>query len=422
MSKILFRNMALLDTVAGEFLSDHEVLVENDTIVRVSEGRSHPRGAKVIDLGGRTLMPGLIDCHIHILAPGRGGRPTAYPDRLPSYYDLHSGTVLREMLMRGFTCLRDAGGADLGHRQAVDEGLVEGPRMFVSGRPLTQTGGHADRRALGDQIDPCGCAQLQTRCRIVDGVPAMLHAVRDELRLGADQIKVMAGGGVSSEADPLDHLQFTADELAAVVDEARRSHTYVLAHVYTDEGIRRCVEAGVRTIEHGNFLSEDTARMMAEAGAILVPTLIANLVLAERGEALGLTPMQMQKLDRVLESGSRSLEIAAAAGVKMALGTDIITRSTADQPREITVRAEVLRPADIIRSATVIGAEVVRMEGRLGVVAEGALADLLVIDGDPLADLGLLQDEGAHIAAIMKGGRFYKNRLDGWSGDPPLQP
>ena len=414
MPDILLKNLALLDTVNGEVLSGHQVLVRDGLIADVEKGAINPGDADVVDLGGRTLMPGLIDCHVHILAPGRGTRTSAYPDRMWSYANIHASTVLRDLLMRGFTAVRDAAGADLGHKQAVDEGLVPGPRLFVSGRALTQTGGHGDNRNRGDLIEPCGCVHLRGGgSRIADGVANVIQATRDEIRLGADQIKVMAGGGVVSEADPLDQLQYSADELAAIVDEAKRSHTYVLAHAYTAEAIRRCIEVGIRTIEHGNFLDEDSAKLMTQAGAYLVPTLVTYQILAEQGPSIRLTPGQMEKVGTILEFGGRSLDIAKRAGVKMAFGTDLITPRTDYQTQEFTIRAEVLSPAEVIHSATVISAEVVRMAGKLGVVAPGAHADMLVVDGNPLEDLKLLQDEGAHLSAIMKGGVFYKNRLAG---------
>ena len=221
-------------------------------------------------------MPGLIDCHVHIMVPAMGGRISAYPEVLPSFQAAVAGDVLRDILMRGFTTVRDAAGADAGHREAVEQGLFTGPRLFVCGRAISQTGGHGDARSPADLASPCACVHLVGGlCRIADGVTEVRQAVRDEIRLGADQIKVMAGGGVASPADPIDQLQYSDDELAAAaVDEAGRSHTYVLVHAYTAEAIKRSVRAGARTIEHGNMIDEEAAAMMARAGAFLVPTLV----------------------------------------------------------------------------------------------------------------------------------------------------
>ena len=234
--------------------------------------------------------------------------------------------------------------------------------------------------------------------------------MRDEIRQGADQVKLMAGGGVTSQSDPIDQLQYSDEEIAAVVDEARRSHTYVMAHVYTAAGIRRCIELGVRTLEHANLIDEDAAALAADAGAYMVPNLICYDNLGKRGLELGYTPEAMAKLDDVAGAGARSLEIATRAGLKLAYGTDI-SRSPELQSDEFLLRAEVLKPADIIRSATIIGAEVVRQKGELGIIAPGAIADLLVVDGNPLEDLKLLTDQGACMTIIMKDGAFVKNTL-----------
>lgn len=407
---LVLTSLELLDPIAGTLRSRVQIIIVGPHIADVSPAGSPPSGAEVLDLGGRVVMPGMIDLHVHILAPGRG-RSTAYPDMLPSYMHVHSTIVLRDFLGRGFTTVRDAGGADYGHKLAVEKGLIAGPRLFVSGRALSQTGGHGDKRPRGDLTEPC-CAHLNSNtCQVADGVDGVRKAVRNELRLGADQIKVLAGGGIVTESDPIDHLQYSLDELRAITDEAARAHTYAFAHAYTGDAIERCLDAGMRTIEHGNLIDDKRAKMMAGADTYLVPTLIAYRALAERGASIGLSPSQMEKVQIVLAAGTRSLELARYHGVRMGLGTDLVTDSTADQPDELTIRGEVLPAAEVIRSATVIGAEVVRQPGKLGVIARGALADLLVVDGNPLADLSLLTQEGKHISAIMKAGKFFKNRI-----------
>ncbi len=407
MADVLFTNFDLLDTRAGVARTGHQVLVAGGRIAEVADGAIRARDVETVDLGGRTLMPGLIDCHNHVsnqILPGP-------PAMLPSLALATQAEVLRGMLMRGFTTLRDTGGADLGHKMAVEQGLITGPRLFVSGRTISQSGGHGDARTRADLADPCACVHLGGGIgRVADGVAEVRRAVRDEIRLGADQIKVMGSGGIASAADPIEQLQYSFGELEAAVDEATRSQTYVCAHVYPDDAIRRCVDAGVRTIEHGNLLEEETARRMATAGAYLVPTLITFRLLDRFGPEIGYSEEQMERTQIVLSAGTRSLEIARATGVKMAYGTDIGFWHEY-QAEEFLVRAEVLSAAEIIHSATIIGAEVVRMEGLLGVIEAGAFADLLVVDGNPLEDLGLLQAHGAHFAAIMKDGRFVKNEL-----------
>jgi len=411
MTDFLFKNLALLDVREGVLRSRHQVLVRGDTIAEVAEGVIDAKGVREIDLGGRTLMPGLIDCHVHI-------HPTILPPTptmLPSLITAHALKTLEGMLMRGFTTVRDAGGADAGHRQAIVQGLCKGPRLFVAGRAISQTGGHGDPRNPANQSEPCACSPYLAGFglgRIADGVGEVRKAVRDEIRQGADQIKLMAGGGVGSLADPVDQLQYSAEEILAAVDEATRSHTYVMAHVYTAEGIKRCVEYGVRTIEHGNLIDEEAARMMAEAGAYLVSNLIIYDLMAKQGRELGYPDALLAKLGDLFEVGQRSIEIAKRVGVKVAYGTDI-SRAPQYQSDEFLMRRSIQTPAEIMRSATLVGAEVVRMQDRLGVITSGALADLLVIDGDPLEDLTLMTDQGAHIPIIMQNGELIKNTLKG---------
>ncbi|MEP7207383.1 MAG: amidohydrolase family protein [Casimicrobiaceae bacterium] len=408
MPSILFRNLALLDLTRGSLESGFEVLVRGDQIAAVGKGVPSP-GADtlVLDLGGRTLMPGLIDCHVHI---HRELLPSG-PTMLPSLITAHCGKTLEGMLMRGFTTVRDAAGADYGHKRAVELGLFKGPRLYVAGKAISQTGGHGDSRSPADLREPCGCVHAFPGVgRIADGVAEVRKAVRDEIRLGADQIKIMAGGGVASQSDPIDQLQYSMEELLAAVDEAQRSNTYVMAHVYTAPGIRRAVEAGVRTIEHGNLIDEPTARLMAKEGRYLIPNLIAYKNLKEHGKRLGYPELALAKLDYVLEAGARSVEIAQAAGIRMGFGTDL-SRAPERQSEEFLLRAEIQKPVDVLRSATLIGAEVVRMEGKLGVVAAGAIADLIAVDGNPLEDLALLTEQGRHMPMIMANGSFAKNTL-----------
>lgn len=406
MPRLLLRNLALLDPVAGTVGAGHEVLVDGKTVAAVERGRIDAPDAEVIDLKGRTLMPGLIDCHVHL---NRTILPTA-PVMLPSLLTAHAGVTLKGMLMRGFTTVRDAGGADAGHRQAVEQGLFTGPRVFVSGRAISQTGGHGDPRSPADLVAPCDCVHLEAGLgRIADGVPEVRKAVRDEIRLGADQIKVMAGGGLASQADFPDQLQYSQEELDAIVDEATRSRTYVMAHVFVNDGIRRCIEAGVRTIEHGYFLDEPTARVMKETNTYLSINLLTVQVIAN-GKSLGYTDASIAKAQDVLARGVRAYEIALREGVKVAFATDL-SRAPERMSEEFLVRAEMSTPAQMIHSATVVGAEVVRMPGRLGRIVPGAFADMLAIDGNPLEDIRLLTGEGRHMPLIVKEGAVHKNTL-----------
>jgi imidazolonepropionase-like amidohydrolase len=244
-----------------------------------------------------------------------------------------------------------------------------------------------------------------------DGADGVRKAVREQMRQGADQIKIFVSGGVASPWDPLDSLQYSPAEISAAVEEAHNFGRYVLAHAYTPEAITRAVTAGVRTIEHGNLIDDKAAKLMAERGALMVANLVAYYAMKERGRSFGMSADQLEKNELVIDGGLRSLEIAKRAGVPVAYGSDLLGQLQVDQSREFLLRAEVLSPIEIIRQATLVGADVVRQTGKLGVVEPGAFADLIVIDGDPLKDLGLFQDQGAHLSAIMKGGVFHKNRL-----------
>jgi imidazolonepropionase-like amidohydrolase len=320
--------------------------------------------------------------------------------------------AMRAMLMRGFTTLRDTGGADWGMKSARDSGLFVGPRLFIAGQPISQTGGHGDFRRRTETRFACPCCSGRTwTARVADGVSEVVAAVRDELRKGADQIKIMVSGGVASQSDPLESVQYRMDEIEAAVEEATRWGSYVCAHAYTAEAIARAVRGGVRTIEHGNLIDVPTARLMAERGAYLVPTLVAYDSLKKRGPHYGLTRYSLAKNEIVLEAGLRSLELCRNEGVKIGFGSDLLGQLQNDQCNEFTIRAQVMRPAEIIRSATIVNAEIVRREGKLGEIVPGAHADLLVVDGDPLHDLSVFLGEGSRIPAIMLEGRFVKNRL-----------
>lgn len=416
MGEILFKNMKLLDPREGSLRSGCQVLVRDNTIAEVSDGAIDVGDPEVFDLNQRTLMPGLIDCHVHVTSVRLKWAMNSLHHVLPTFATAVTLDKLRQTVMRGFTTVRDTAGADLGHKEAVESGLFVGPRLFVSGRAISQTGGHGDMRSRIDHCEPCGCfhtigAMSGGMGRIADGVAEVRRAARDEIRLGADQIKVMASGGVGSPADPIHFVQYSMEELQAIVDEARRADTYVMAHAYPAAAIRRAVEAGVRTIEHGNFIDEETAVFMAEKDAYLVPTLVTYYMLSKYGRELGYPEASLAKGEKVLAVGTRSLEIAKAAGVKVAFGTDLMGEQDEHQSEEFLIRSQVLSAAEIVRSATTIGAEVLRMEGRLGVIAPGAYADLLVVDGNPLEDLTLLTGQGEHLSAIMKNGKFVKNNL-----------
>ncbi|HTY55621.1 MAG TPA: amidohydrolase family protein [Candidatus Binataceae bacterium] len=410
----LFHNAKLFDPRRDELVDGVELLVEEDRIKAVSRpdgdirDRLRADSAVKIDLRGKTLMPGLIDAHVHIFITNL---PLQALESMPlTLVAISAAALMRRMLMRGFTSVRDTAGGDFGMKAACDAGLIEAPRLFIAGMAMSQTGGHGDFRRRTQGIVDCPCrAGLHSLARVVDGVPEMVKAVRDELRKGADHIKLMVSGGVASPHDPLESLQFRVDEIEAACQEATNWGKYVCAHAYSAEAVTRAVRAGVRSIEHGNMIDESTAQVMAEHQAFLVPTLVTYDTINRHAAKIGLPPKSREANDVVRKAGLRSLEIARRAGVEIGLGTDLLGELHEEQSREFLIRQEVERPVEILRSATLINARILRRERELGELVPGALADLLVVDGDPLRDLALLQDQGKHMPVIMKGGKLFKN-------------
>ena len=411
MNRVLIENCLLFDGISDSLQESVSLLIEDDRIKEIGEGRIAAGEAHVVDAKGRFVMPGLIDAHFHALAADPDiGRL----DQMPRYLlAQHARKNLEASLMRGFTSVRDAGGADYGLALAVKSRLIEGPRVFYSGKALSQTGGHADFRTVGEEGPPlCFCGQSSNVFGVVaDGVTEVRKAARDQLRTGATQVKIMASGGVASPTDPIWNLQYSEEEIRAAVWEATSWRTYVMAHAYTPEAIRRCVEFGVKTVEHVNLIDEDTARFCAELGAWAVPTLVTYEALESDGPELGLPQVSLDKLRHVREVGLRSLEILKAAGTQIGFGTDLLGEMHRYQSREFLIRSEVLSPLEILRSATSENARMMNVEGEFGVIAEGAVADVIVVDGNPLEDLGVLQGQGERIPLIMKDGEIYKNAL-----------
>ncbi|MEM8696414.1 MAG: amidohydrolase family protein [Pseudomonadota bacterium] len=394
------------DENISELLS---ILVEHGEITEIAARIDRP-GVERFDLDGGHVTPGLIDCHVHpFLADTNLARLSEVP---PTLMTARATRILERMLMRGFTTIRDAAGGDWGIKQAVEDDLIIGPRMFIAGRALSQTGGHGDFRSLTDDNDVCHCKHaLAFTARIADGIDDVRKAVREELRKGADQIKIMVSGGVSSPHDPLERNQYSPDEISVIVEEAERRGTYVMAHAYGADAIRVALECGVRSIEHGNLIDEETASLAAEKGAYLVPTLTTYDVLADTASASGWSDEMLAKLDRVRSAGMESIRICRRAGVKIGFGTDLLGDSFDEQSREFGIRSRGESVAQILESATLVNAEILRMKDRLGVVKAGAIADLLVLAGNPLDDVNVLLGQGRHIDMVIKAGGIYKNML-----------
>ncbi|SPJ32770.1 metal-dependent hydrolase family protein [Kushneria phyllosphaerae] len=409
-TSFLLCNARLVDGTSPAPRENVSVLIENDRITQVSESAIEAPNATRLDLAGRTLMPGLIDCHVHVVATTADlGANAQLPDSLIT---ARSTRIMRDMLMRGFTTVRDVGGADRGLQQAVAEGYFEGPEVVICGKALSQTGGHTDYRGFYDERDD----QYQTRRlgslgRICDGVDTVRRATREEIKSGAQFIKVMANGGVSSPSDPIDFLSYSVGELEAIVEEASNAQTYVSAHLYTDEAIRRAVLAGIRSLEHCNLITLETARLAAEKGAMACPTLVTYEMLKQEGAQYGLKPDSVAKVDDVRLAGLESLKIMREAGLTMAYGSDLLGEMHRHQSEEFVIRTRVLPAHDVIRSATLDAARLLRREGDIGCIAPGARADLIVVDGNPLEDMSLLTGQGAHMPLIMQSGRLIKHQL-----------
>ncbi|MCG5077627.1 metal-dependent hydrolase family protein [Paraburkholderia tagetis] len=407
MSMTIIQGGNVLDLVQGVLLEHHHVVIEGERIVEVTDRPVDYPNARVIDARGKTVMPGFIDCHVHVLASSANlGANAGQPNILAAIRAL---PIMQAMLSRGFTSVRDAGGADWGLMQAVETGLVPGPRIFPSGKALSQTGGHGDFRPRGDLLEPCSCCfRTGAIARVVDGVDAVRLAVREELQKGATQIKIMASGGVASPVDPISNTQYSEDEIRAIVGEAEAANTYVMAHAYTARAIARAVRCGVRTIEHGNLVDEAAAKLMHEHGAFVVPTLVTYDALAQHGAQFGLPPDSVAKVASVQRAGRESLEIYAKAGVPMGFGSDLLGEMHGFQCGEFRIRAEVLGNLEALRSATSVAADIVNMKGELGVIAAGAIADILVLDGDPLVDMGVVANDGERVEYVLQRGKVVK--------------
>ena len=411
MSQLLFKNFKLLEPEVGEMQGGFELLIEGDTVKEASNKKIKAARADAIDCGGRTLMPGLIDSHVHVTLSEVNFR---YLEAIPlTLMTARAARLMLGMLNRGFTTVRDTGGADWGIKTALEQGDIPGPRLFIAGAAIGPTGGHSDPRRRTDLLARCHCCDaMRFGLRQSDGVPEVMKSVREQMRQGADHIKIMMSGGVASPYDPLDSLQFSPDEVAAAVTEAKAFGRYVCAHAYSPEAMTRAAHGGVRVIEHGNLIDEPTAKLMASKGMFMVANLVAYYAMRERAAEYGMTADQLAKNDLVIDGALKSLEICKRAGVPVGYGTDLLGALQVEESREFLLRSEVLSPIEIIRQATTVGARIVRQEGKLGTLKAGAFADLILIDGDPLKNLGLFQEQGKHLAAIMKGGKFHKNRLN----------
>jgi len=411
MSFLVLKNATLIDGTGADPVSNGTVVVEEDRIkevLRGSPGRV-PSDAQTVDCRNQTLLPGLIDGHVHL---GAVDANIMEQQRLyhPSMLVIRTLKVIQEALDQGFTTVRDAGGADAGYREAQRQGLIPGPRVFVSGCALSQTGGHGDFRLSTEVRSPSqGLAGVATR--ICDGVDEVRRGAREQLRRGADFIKVMGGGGCMSPSDEIDTSQYSPDELRAAVFEAEAVGTYVAAHVYSSRSIRNCVSSGIRTLEHCNLMDESAAKAVKDAGAFMVPTLVTYEMISRMGKSMGIPENNVRKINEARDRGLEALAIAKKLGVKIASGSDLLGPMQRYKGMELELKARVLGPMGAIVATTKTNAELLKKEKDLGTIEAGKLADFILVQGDPLKDITLIQQYQEKISLIIQGGRVYKNIL-----------
>jgi imidazolonepropionase-like amidohydrolase len=418
---ILFENVRIFDGKSSTLSGGMNVLVRGNTIDRISKDPipvDRSASTRIIAGGGRTLMPGLIDMHWHAMLV----RPTVATLLTADigYLNLMAGAEAVDTLMRGFTTVRDVGGPAFGLKRAIDEGVIPGPRLYPSGAIISVTSGHGDFRQPFEVPRVLGSPQSRGEqvgaAMIADSPDEVRLRVREQLLLGASQIKLTAGGGVASPRSPLDASTFTEAELRAAVEAAENWGTYVTVHAYTPESIRRSIAAGVKCIEHGHLMDEETAKLIAEKGVWLSTQAFPD----ELADAFPPGSLERLKARVVFAGTDRTFALAKKYGIKTAFGTDILF-SPQLAPRQGELLAKLVRwytPAETLIMATGTNAELLALSGernpypgKVGVVEQGALADLLLVDGDPIANIKLIEDPAKNFVVIVKDGKIFKNTL-----------
>ena len=413
MSNTLLINARVFDGHGADCPQGMQVLVEGGLIREVSARPIKSAEARVIDVAGRTLMPGLIDAHVHAYASDVSVQKIDLAG--DPYRTAHAVRMLGFALDCGFTTVRDIGGGDYSLWRAIEDRLFRAPRFLYAGKVISMTGGHGDMRQMGESRHThgyCSCGSFNTVAVIADGVDEVIKAAREELRRGAHCIKIMGSGGVASPTDPIWMNQYREDEIRAIVNETTERRTYTAAHCHPASAIRRCVEFGVRSIEHGTLIDDETARYVAEKGAFIVPTMAIIFALVELGRKLGFPPQSQEKAEFAFKQAISGMESMRKAGVRIGFGTDLLGETYVQESREFTLRKEVFTPLEILRQATSTNAVLLQQEGKLGCIKEGAHADLLVVDGDPLKDIELLAAGGRNLRLIMRAGELVKNELN----------
>lgn len=416
--KVLIINANIFDGKDGKLLKGMSVLVEGNKIAQIAKSIPAPKGATVIDAKGRTMTPGFIAMHEHIMLQASALDIFASDARYLAYV---AAKMANLYLTHGFTTIRDAGGNTFSLKKAIDRGIVVGPRIYPSGPMISQTAGHSDHRLPSDNSVFMGGPTWDPLVRhgdmaVADGVPEVLRASRESLRMGASQVKIAVGGGTGSYADPLEVVEFTPEEIRAAVQAASDYGTYVMAHVYNNEGIRRAVANGVKSIEHGNLVDEKTLRYMKEKDVWLSPQVAVYTF-----HPKGYTEDQKKKHDQAFAGIDNMFKTCKKIGFeKIVFGSDIITDPEMMQKinDEFKHRSKWFTALEILRQATSKGGELLAMsgpknpyKGKLGVIQEGAYADLLLVNGNPLEDITILTKPEENLALIMKDGKVYKNTV-----------
>lgn len=416
--RIIFQNVRIFDSKSGKLTAPQSVIIEGEKIKSISISTADTDGAKLIDGTGKTLIPGLIDVHVHMTFGALTMKEMMSPMMSEGVILEKIGGNAERMLMRGFTSVRDAGGPIFPLKTGIDNGKISGPRIWPSGATISQTAGHGDFRTPDEKSrrffgEPSRAERFNATF-IADGRAEVLTAVRENLRFGASQIKLMAGGGTSSAYDPVDVTQYTFDEMRAAVEAAEDWGTYVMVHAYTPRAIRRAIDAGVKCIEHGQLLDEKTLRYAAKKKVWLSTQMLVE-------NTPNMDAQRIEKRKPVLEGQSKVWPMAKKLKLKLAWGTDFLFEPELnDRQNEFILK---LQPwfsnAEILKMVTHDNAELLQLsglrspyQGKLGVVEEGAFADLILVDGDPLSDLSLIGNPTEKFLVIIKDGKIYKNMLD----------
>ncbi len=404
----LFKNANLIDGTGNDIVEDISLLVEGNIIREIGKNIHTPLDAEIFDCKGKTIMPGLIDAHLHlglveieVINLSRRNAPGLMAAKMFKN--------LREALDQGYTYARDAGGADAGFRQAVELGYINGPRLKVCGSVIAQTGGHGDDR-VASETRPYSEPYLGFRATIADGVPEVLRASRENIRRGADFLKVMCGGGCASPTQGPETSQYTLDELKAVVDVAQSVGSYAAAHCYSNRSIRLCAEAGIRTIEHANLMTKETAAIVAEKKSYIVPTQITYEIVIEKSKEL-ISKFIYDKFVSVCERGYEAIHNAMEAGIPIGGGTDLTGTNTKYASGAIAYQAKAQGAMGAIVSYTKTNAEILKVDDMTGTLSVGKLADILVVNGNPIDNIDLFKNHQENLLLIMQGGNIHKNIL-----------